>query len=245
MDYPVDLTKARWLEKKGLVMKVLDKTVLDKTDMGRELDRLHTAYRAVDWMNLSAKGAYGTLEALDQDEAQLATRFKKVTEFQAAIPPLITHAKNVHPILRNHKLVPKGVSDYVAVVITKSEDLKKRADKLTLAELKKGYDTARQSLKNTQKIAAQAVMGWIPKIRAGIAEVRKKPSADTYNDKLWQAVRGMGTSAAKYNYLGPVQPEWKVLTSIQPNTLKDDKAVLAHLLKVEALVKKTEPLFPK
>jgi len=36
-----------------------------------------------------------------------------------------------------------------------------------------------------------------------------------------------------------------VLTSIQPNTLKDGKAVLAHLLKIEALVKKTEPLIPK
>jgi hypothetical protein len=245
MDYPVDLTKARWLEKKGLVMKVLDKTLLDKTDMGRELEKLHAAYRAVDWINLSAKGAYGTLEALDKDEAQLPGRFKKVTEFQAAIPPLIAHAKNVHPILKNQKLVPKGVSDYVAVVITKSEDLKKSADKVTLAELKKGYDTARQSLKNTQKIAAQVVMGWIPKIKAGIVEVRKKPNAATYNEKLWQSVRGMGTSAAKYDYLGPVQPEWKTLTSIQPNTLKDEKAILAHLLKIEALVKKTEPLFPK
>ncbi|MBL8223197.1 MAG: hypothetical protein JNN08_18090 [Bryobacterales bacterium] len=42
-----------------------------------------------------------------------------------------------------------------------------------------------------------------------------------------------------------LQPDWKTLASIQPNTLKDEKAVLAHLLKVEALVKKTEPLFPK
>jgi len=245
MNYPNDLTKARWLEKKGLVMKVLDKTVLDKTDMGRELDKVHTAYRAVDWVNLSAKGAYPTIEALDKDESQLASRFKKVTEFQATIQPLITHAKNVHPILKNHKLVPKGVSDYVAVVITKSEELKKNADKLSLAGLKKGYDDARQNLKNKEKVAAQIVIGWIPKIRAGIAEVRKKPNAATYNEKAWQAIRGMGTGAAKYDYLKPVQPEWKTLASIQPNTLKDEKAVLVHLLKVEALVKKTEPLFPK
>jgi hypothetical protein len=47
------------------------------------------------------------------------------------------------------------------------------------------------------------------------------PTGQTYSDKLWQSVRGLGVAAGKYDFLKPVQPEWKVVSSIQPGALID------------------------
>ena len=34
--------------------------------------------------------------------------------------------------------------------------------------------------------------------------MRESPTADTYNDKLWQSVRGLGVAAGKYDFLKTV-----------------------------------------
>lgn len=244
MDYSSDLTKAKWIEKKGLVMKILDKTTLDKTDMGKELDKMHSAYKAVDWENLSAKAAYDSLAEIDHAEHELPNRFKNVVTFKVAVTEMLDHAKKVLPPLKSHKLVPSKVSQYVEFVITKCAEMEKQLDGLTIPNLLKGYELARQNFANKQKIMAAQLAGWIPKIRAGVKVVHDDPTSETYNDKLWQFVRGLGVAAGKYDFLKPVQPEWKVVSSLQPGTLTDKAKVLAHLEKITTLVDKTEPLLP-
>ncbi|HEX3743198.1 MAG TPA: hypothetical protein VHW09_04700 [Bryobacteraceae bacterium] len=244
MDYSNELTKAKWIEKKGLVMKVLDKTTLEKTDMGKELDKMHSAYKGVDWANLSAKSAYDSPAEIDEAEHELPNRFKAVVTFKSSVTEMLDHAKKVLPVLRSHKFVPSKVGDYVALVITKCADMEKDLDGLTMPNLTKGYEDARQNFAAKQKVMAAQLAGWIPKIKAGIQIVQDDPTGATYGSKLWQSVRGLGVAAGKYDFLQPVQPEWKVISSLQPGTLTDKNKVLAHLLKIEALVEKTEPLMP-
>lgn len=238
------MTKAKWLDKKGLVMKLLDKTVLEKTDMGKELDKMHSAYKAVDWVNLSAKAAYDSMAEIDDAEGELPNRFKAVVTFKASVTDMLDHAKKVLPILKNHKLVPRGVTQYVESVITQCAAMEKSLDGLTIANLKTGFADARKGFAIKQKVMADQLAGWIPKIKKGLMTVKANPTGENYSANLWQSVRGLGVAASKYDFLKSVQPEWKVVSSIQPGTLTSPEAVMAHLSKVAALVKKTEPLMP-
>ena len=167
MDYHADLTKAKWIEKKGLVMKILDKTTLEKTDMGKELDKMHTAFRNVDWENLSAKAAYDSLAEIDQAEHELPNRFQAVVTFKTSVTEMLDHAKKVLPPLKNSKLVPSKVSGYVEFVITKCVAMEKDLDGLTIPNLLKGYETARQNFAAKQKVMAAQLAGWIPKDQGG------------------------------------------------------------------------------
>ena len=249
MNYHNDLRKAKWLEKKGLIMKILDKTVIEKTDMGTELEKMHTAYAAVDW-NLGAKQAYKTLAAIDTDEDELPERFKLVTAYHTAVTAMHTHATGVKTILAASKLVPSGVKDYVNFVIAKTVEYDTDLKKITLAGLTKSYEDAKTKFRANQKIATAALSAWIPKIKTGLTTVKSHPTGQNYNDHLWQAVRGFAASVGNFDFIKDLQPEWKALSSVQPTSLHDKTPdqektkVKAHLTKIETLVGETEPLMP-
>ncbi len=140
-------------------------------------------------------------------------------------------------------LIPKSSTEYALKVGKECENfalvLKSYGDVVF-----KEFQNAREKLANTQKVMAGALKSALPKCRTGIAEVKKTPDAKTYNDKCWQAIRGLGAQVAILPMLKPFQPEYKTLSSIQPQTLKDKSAVLAHIAKLEALLKKIESAVP-
>ena len=237
-EYPAILTNATWQAEKGKIAKLAR-----ETGVGAALDACQKAYNPIDGNKLAAKQAYPDTDAIAAGWAEAKSEGAKFEGVRTLLFKARDVANATAANYKANKLIPKSSAEYALKVGKACEDfaltLKSFGDTVF-----KDFENAKVKLANTQQVMANALKSAIPKCKTGFSEVKKSPDSATYNSKCWQAVRGLGAQVAILPYLKPFQPEFKTLSSVQPGTLKDKSAVLAHITKLEALIKKIESAIP-
>jgi len=208
------------------------------------LDACHKAYGLIDSTKLSAKQAYHSLTDIEAGWNAAKVEGGKFEGVRTLLFKARDVANQTAAKYKANKLVPSSSTAAALKVAKECENFAlvlKSYGSVVFAE----FERAKEKLHNTEKIMAQALLNAIPKCKTGFSEVKKNPTPETYNSKCWQAVRGLGAQVALLPYLKAFQPEYKILASVQPGTLKDKSAVLGLIGKLEVLIGKIEGAIPK
>jgi len=238
-DYPVIITNASWQKEKGSIAKLVG-----KTGVGEALQACQNAYGAINGLLFSPKQSYPDIPSIEKDWQAAKTEGGKFE----GVRKLLSHARDLANAAagkyKANKLVPSSSTAHALSVA-------KECDRFAVVlrsygeVVFKAFEQKKADWANNQEIMDTALKGFFPKCRTGFSDVKKSPDAKTYNDKCWQAVRGLGAQVPRRPALKQFEQEMKVLASLQPSALKDKTAVLAHITKLEVLVNKIEAALKK
>ena len=233
---PDILTNSNWQKEKGKFAKLF----AGETGIGAQMDKIKAAANKLDIGKLSVAQSYKSEEAIDQAIVACKSEIAKCAAVSKECYALRDLAKKVAADFKKNKLIPSSSSAHLEKVATS-------ADQLGVAI--KSYDpttefaNAKKKLEETAKIKEKVLKDGLAKCKSAITSVKGgKATPDDWTKKAWQAIRAYSASVALSADLKPVQGEWKTLSSIGGEKLKDVSAVTAHVDKMDKLLIKTEAL---
>jgi hypothetical protein len=189
--YPPILTDANWQKEKGIVAKVVKK----ETGVGDLMKKLKTEFDAVDWDKFDPYTALPatkdrTPENIEKAFQVAKTEAPKLENIRKAAFALRDRAKVLSAEWAKSKLIPSSSRKHLDAVAAACENFALSCKSPDAGLFKKMKDeNAANEAKGRQMLAT-----WITSIKAGFAAVSKTPTYQTYNDKMYQKVRGLGTA---------------------------------------------------
>jgi hypothetical protein len=240
--YPKILTDADWQKQKGIVAKIVKK----ETGIGELMKKLDAAYKAVTWDKFDAFRALPynnmrSMEAVDKAIVDAKTEHAKVEPVRQAAFALRDQARAIAAEWKKSKLIPSSSIKHVEEVAKACEQLALECKSMDL----KSFDEMRVQIRENEAKAREMVKTWSAAIRTGAAAVNTTPTIETYNAKLYQKIRGMGTAVSNIPELkvkwspvwgngGMASQDW-TKDATTPEKLKGKvKIVLDQLQKLEA-----------
>ena len=142
---------------------------------------------------------------------------------------------------KKSKLIPSSSTKHVEEVAKACEQLALECKSMDL----KSFDQMKAEIQSNEGKAREMVKTWAASIRTGAAAVNTTPTIETYNAKLYQKIRGMGTAVSNIPELkakwspvwgngGMSSQDW-TKDATTPEKLKGKvKIVLDQLQKLEA-----------
>lgn len=191
--YPKILTNKDWQSKKGKIAKIAG-----ETGVGDLMVKAEALYKKVDWTVFDAKQSQvippqPTVEEVNQGlKAAKAEYSTKVEPLRKALAALRDRAKEIAGKWKKTKLIPSSSTKHATEVAAEADRF--------FTELKsldahfKTFDEVLGEIAKREKIAREMLAGWIKKVKEGCKAVAADPTPKTYNDKLYQKVRGLGTA---------------------------------------------------
>jgi len=191
ISYPAILTDANWQKEKGIVAKIVSK----ETGIGALMKTLKTTFDGVDWNKFDPYEAMvatkdRTPENIAKAMAVAKTEAVKLEGVRKAAFALRDRAKVLSAEWAKSKLIPSSSRKHLDAVALACENLALSCKSPDAGLFKKMQDEiAANELKGRQMLAT-----WIQSIKSGFAAVSSDPTYKTYNDKMYQKVRGLGTA---------------------------------------------------
>lgn len=233
---PEILKKSNWQTEKGKFAKLF----AGETGIGAQMDKIKAAADKLDIGKLSVAQSYKSDEAVDQAITACKSEMIKCAAVSKECYALRDMAKTVAAKFKSNLLISKATATHVASIATAAD---------TLGVAIKSYDPAKEFEAAKQKVATTAAMqekilkeGFARCVTAVNSVKGGKATPDDWTKKAWQAIRGYSAAVAKSPELSTVHGEWKTLSSIGGEKLKDVAAVTKHVTAVDTLLKKTGPL---
>jgi hypothetical protein len=200
--YPPILTDANWQKEKGVVAKVVKK----ETGIGALMKTLKSTFDAVDWNKFDP---YATLvntsqrtpENIDKCFQVAKTEAAKLESIRKAAFALRDRAKTLAAEWAKSKIIPASSRKHLEAVGAACENLAVQCKSPDAGLFKKMRDEmAANEAKGRQMLAT-----WIAAIKTGFAAVNSNPTYETYNAKMYQKVRGLGTAVGN---IPQYKPKW-------------------------------------
>jgi hypothetical protein len=234
--YPASLSNARWQMEKGKLAKLFAK----ETGIGAQMVKLRTLADKLDVGKLSVSQSYKSVEAVDEAIKDCKSEFASLTPMRKEAYALRDLARKYAAEFKKNLLIPKSVSAYLLVAA-------KEADAYGVAL--KSYDPmsefeeAKKKVLATSALQEKLLKDGLAKCVSAVNSVKGgKATPEDWNKKAWQAIRAYAAVVAKSPEMSTVQAEWKTLSSLGGDKLKDVATVTKHVNAVDALLKKTAPL---
>lgn len=234
--FPASISNARWQMEKGKLAKLFAK----ETGIGAQMVKLRTTVDKLDIGKLSVSQSYKSIEAVDEAIKDCKSEFAKLAPVRKEAYVLRDLAKKYAAEFKKNPLIPKSTSTYLLLVA-------KEADFFGVAL--KSYDptaefeAAKKKVESTAELQAKILKDGLTKCQTAVNSVKGgKATPEDWAKKAWQAIRAYAAVVAKSPDLSTVHTEWKTLSSIGGEKLKDVSAVTKHVTAVDALLKKTGPL---
>ncbi len=235
-ELPTILTNADWQKQKGKVAKLF----AGETGIGAQMDKLKAAAGKINIAKTNAAMAYKSEADVDAAIKECKAELAKTEPIRKEAYALRDQAKKIATEFKKNKLIPAASTAHV-------ESIAKAADLYGVTV--KSYDPsadftkAKERLKSNAALQTKILTEGLAKCTTAIAGLKGgKATPDDYEKKALQLIRGYAASVAKSSELKSIQAEWKALSSVPKDKLKDPAGVAKHLTALEALVKKTTPL---
>jgi hypothetical protein len=231
--YPAILTDANWQKEKGIVAKVVKK----ETGIGALMKTLKGTFDAVDWnkfdpYDLLPATKDRTPENIDKAFAVAKTEAVKLESIRKAAFTLRDRAKTLAAEWAKSKLIPSSSRKHLEAVAAACENLALQCKSPDAGLFKKMRDeNAANEAKGRQMLAT-----WIASIKTGFSAVTANPTYETYNAKMYQKVRGLGTAIGN---IPQYKPKW---SPIFGNAGFSKGDYIAQTDSGDALKKKVKPI---
>ncbi|HUO09729.1 MAG TPA: hypothetical protein VM008_15585 [Phycisphaerae bacterium] len=244
-EIPKILTDADWQKEKGIVAKLSK----GETGLGALMKKLDEEYKKVTWDKFDAFRALPynnmrSIEAVDKAFNDAKAEYPKVESVRKAAFALRDRANAVAAEWGKSKIIPSSSVKHVVEIGKTCETFALSCKSMDM----KSFEQMKQEIRANEAKAREMVKTWANSIRTGASAVNSDPNIKTYNDKLYQKVRGMGTAVSNIPELkvkwspiwgnaGMSSDKW-ISDAVTPDKMKSKvKIILDQLTKLETEMK--------
>jgi hypothetical protein len=220
--FPKELTNKAWQKEKSVLDKVKSKT---KTGLGEDLEAAEEAWNKINWIALDATTAMGKVDQ--------SSKYRAPKEFDFA--KAVAEAELKGPVELARKALLKASASARDASQNKdlSKDAVKKATEISkkLLDMEKSlrdihlddFDEKKARFEELFALQMKGLKKAVLDLEAGLGEVAKSPTKETWNDSVKQKFRSVGNTLGNFEQFKEPWKVWVKFDGLQADNHPDLK----------------------